>query len=179
MRAAATPWEGELRLHKGLCSGNGVQGRWGLAQGLRTGGDASWRMRGQRGAEMATTAAEHLESASQRPPARWGWRGSGACPRPPLPASPRVTLRPPSGESGWGAAWQPLGSGPWEAHRPLVPADCGAPWGCVAPALLLGWAWGRGAWGRGTWAWRGHRALRPRVAPGRAPQSRALSLLPL
>lgn len=43
------PWrERELSLHKRLCSGNGVQGRWGVAQSLRTGGDASWRMQGQR-----------------------------------------------------------------------------------------------------------------------------------
>ena len=50
-----------------------MQGRWGVAGSLRPGGDASWRMRGQRRAEMAKTAAEHLESQSYRRP--HGWQG--------------------------------------------------------------------------------------------------------
>lgn len=41
-------WEGKLSRYKCLCSGNGVQGRWGVAQSLRTGGDTSWRMQGQK-----------------------------------------------------------------------------------------------------------------------------------
>lgn len=119
-----------------------MQGRWWLAQGLRTGGDASWRMRGQRGAEMATTAAEHLESQSRPAPSHGGPAGVWRAPAPSPSRLPHVALRPLSGESLAGVQrcgpWAPAPgrrTGGWflrAAVRPAVlqPQPCSrdGPW---------------------------------------------------
>lgn len=91
-KAEATPWEGELSLHKRLCSGSGVQGRWGLAQSLRTGGDASWRMQGQRGRKWPGQLLDIWNQTHTAPLRMVGLVWSGGA-RPSVPVSLQGPLR--------------------------------------------------------------------------------------